>query len=124
MGYKLNDKKENGVKKALTSLIALSLVFLLSQAIGRVMFNPKPTTPNNQISTSSAEQILEDECVKGIPDISSQMKSYCKCMSKKVIATYGAKKVSDMGLSMTQEQLMQEFTPLANQCISEQGLQI
>ena len=124
MGYKLNNKKRS-TKDTVIFLVIMFGVLIAGQAIGRAMFaKDSTTTTNSQISTSSAEQIMEEECVKGIPDISAQMKSYCKCMGKKVISTYGVKKASDMGLSMNQDQLIQEFTPLANQCISELGIQL
>lgn len=79
---------------------------------------------NNQPDVARYKQQFVSSCLANVPSPSTEMQNYCKCMSDKVIDTYGVYKTADMGLSMNQEELETELTPLANQCIAEQGVQL
>lgn len=79
---------------------------------------------NNQPDVARYKKLMADSCLANIPNPSDEMQNYCKCMSDKVVDTYGIYKVADMGLSMKQEQLETELTPLAVKCIEELGIKL
>lgn len=79
---------------------------------------------NNQPDIARYKQQFVSSCIASVPNSSKGMQDYCKCMGDKVIDTYGVYKTADMGLSMNQEELETELTPLAVKCIEELGIKL